>query len=267
MTERQTHRTYHTQAHRELNHLIEKHTRTGMIPQPAHSRHDARVVHNLSVSAPALHRRGHHNKTYQYEGRILKSELRIHPLASVPSASASTRTYRDERNSLHRDTPRPTTGARGSAGETHCRTSQQASVQARQASRCRRKKGNRRSIVLVEQVLQSTVVAGITQGDANQNKPCPGKKKTFGARVLPLYLKCMCRCTSRQRGDGRVLGSRSVAGGYRWTVLGFVGSRRPVKLWALPRGNARIAGRRDRAVWGGLRRVPSCDAMRCDALR
>jgi hypothetical protein len=247
MTERQTHRTYHTQAHRELNHLIEKHTRTGMIPQPAHSRHDARVVHNLSVSAPALHRRGHHNKTYQYEGRILKSKLRIHPLASVPSASASTRTYRDERNSLHRDTPRPTTGARGSAGETHCRTSQQASVQARQASRCRRKKGNRRSIV--------------------QNKPCPGKKKMFGARVLPLYLKCMCRCTSRQRGDGRVLGSRSVAGGYRWTVLGFVGSTRLVKLWALPRGNARIAGRRDRAVWGGLRRVPSCDAMRCDAMR
>jgi hypothetical protein len=140
MTERQRRRTYHAQAHGELNHLIEKHTRTGMVPQPAHSRHDARVVHNLSVSAPALHRRGHHNKTYQYEGRILKSELRIHPLASVPSASAFTRTYRDERDSLHRDTPRPTTGARGSAGETHCRASQQASVQARQTSRCRRKK-------------------------------------------------------------------------------------------------------------------------------
>jgi hypothetical protein len=260
MTERQRRRTYHAQAHGELNHLIEKHTRTGMVPQPAHSRHDARVVHNLSVSAPALHRRGHHNKTYQYEGRILKSELRIHPLASVPSTSASTRTYRDERDSLHRDAPRPTTGARGSAGETHCRASQQASVQARQTSRCRRKKGNRRSIALVEQVLKSVVGAGITQGDANQNKPCPGKKKRFGARVLPLYLKCRCRCTSRQSGDGRVLGS--VAGGFRWTVLG---PGAPSSFWFFPGETRGLRGAGTAPCGAGC--AGYLAAMRCDALR
>jgi hypothetical protein len=189
MTERQTRRTYHAQAHGELNHLIEKHTRTGMIPQAAHSRHDARVVHNLSVSAPALHRRGHHNKTYQYEGRILKSELRIHPLASVPSTSVSTRTYRDERDSLHRDTPRPTTGARGSAGETHCRGSQQASVQARQTSRCRRKKGNRRSIALVEQVLQSMGGSGNNSRRRKPKQTLSREKEKFRRAGPPSVLK------------------------------------------------------------------------------
>jgi hypothetical protein len=108
------------------------------------------------------------------------------------------------------------------------------------------------------------VGAGITQGDANQNKPCPGKKKRFGARVLPLYLKCKCRCTSRQSGDGRVLGS--VAGGFRWTVLG---PGAPSSFGFFPGGTRGLRGA-GTALCGagcaGYLAAMRCDAMRCVAI-
>jgi hypothetical protein len=112
------------------------------------------------------------------------------------------------------------------------------------------------------------VVAGISQGDANQNKPCPGKKKTLDARVLPLYLKCRCRCTSRQRGDGRVLGSRSVAGGYRGTVLGLLGPGAPSSPGLFPGETRGLRGAGIApcgAGCAGYVAAMRCNAMRCDS--